>query len=135
MCYRRAHPGQETERARQRIGLLSRNILVIISGKDQPVPNCDRGLPEAFISTDDKLMVLRANGLAVVDTTKFTKESQEHNRQYARLLMFCHWKDEDAFLGEARQSAEACARMYNNHKDDMDSIENGCMHLLRTLII
>jgi hypothetical protein len=42
---------------------------------------------------------------------------------------------EDVFLGEARQLAEACAKLHNEHKAAMVSIENGCMQLLMTLII
>ena len=130
MCYRKALP-QEKERAQQRLGVLSDTIPVILaSDDDHTLAIQDRGLPEAFITSDNRLMVLRSNGLAVVDTTRF-QHLQEHNRQYARLLMFTPWSDEQVFLGQARQSAEACAALYTMHEADINSVEERCNSLVR----
>ena len=124
MCYRKALP-QEKERAQQRMGVLSETIPVILTLASQ-----DRGLPEAFVTSDNRLMILRSTGLAVVDTTRFP-HNQEHSRQYARLLMFTPWSDEQVFLGQARQSAEACAALYTMHEADINSVEERCNSLIR----
>ena len=130
MCYRKALP-QEKERAQQRLGVLSDTIPVILaSDDDHTLAIQDRGLPEAFITSDNRLMILRSNGLAVVDTTRF-QHLQEHNRQYARLLMFTPWSDEQVFLGHSRQSAEACAALYTMHEADINSVEERCNRLIR----
>ena len=130
MCYRKALP-QEKERAQQRLGVLSDTIPVILaSDDDHTLAIQDRGLPEAFITSDNRLMILRSNGLAVVDTTRF-QDLQEHCRQYARLLMFTPWSDEQVFLGQARQSAEACAALYTMHEADINSVEEQCNRLIR----
>ena len=129
MCYRKALH-QEKERAQQRLGILSKTIPVIIPNNDKTLAIQDRRLPEAFITSDNRLMVLRSNGLAVFDTTRF-QHLQEHNRQYARLLMFTPWSDEQVFLGHARQSAEACAALYTMHEADINSVEERCNSLVR----
>ena len=129
MCYRKALP-QEKERAQQRLDILSETIHVILSNGDHALAIQDRGLPEAFITGDNRLMILWSNSLAVVDTTKF-QHLQEHNRQYAQLLMFTPWTDEQAFLGQARLSAEVCAALYSMHEADINSIEDRCKQLIR----
>ena len=61
MCYRKALP-QEKERAHQRLGSLSETISVILStNNEHTIPIQDRGLPEAFITNDNQLMILRSN--------------------------------------------------------------------------
>ena len=87
-------------------------------------------IPEAFVTSDNRLMILRSTGLAVVDTTRFP-HNQEHSRQYAQLLMFTPWSDEQVFLGHARQSAEACAALYTMHEADINSVEERCNSLVR----
>jgi hypothetical protein len=129
MCYRKALP-QEKERAQQRMGVLSETIPVILASDDHTLASQDRGLPEAFVTSDNRLMILRSTGLAVVDTTRFP-HNQEHSRQYARLLMFTPWSDEQVFLGQARQSAEACAALYTMHEADINSVEERCNSLIR----
>ena len=114
MCYRKALP-QEKERAQQRLSILSDKITVILASNDHTLASQDRGLPEAFITSDNRLMILRSTGLAVVDTTRFP-HNQEHSQQYAKLLMFTPWSDEQVFLGQARQSAEACKALYTMHE-------------------
>ena len=129
MCYRKALP-QEKERTQQRLGILSETIPVIIPNNDDTFAIQDRGLPEAFLTRDDRLMILRSKGLAVVDTTRF-QDLQEHNKQYARLLMFTPWSDEKVFLGQARQSAEACKALYTMHEAAINSVEEQCNRLIR----
>jgi hypothetical protein len=129
MCYRKALP-QEKERAQQRMGVLSETIPVILASDDHTLASQDRGLPEAFVTSDNRLMILRSTGLAVVDTTRFP-HNQEHSRQYAQLLMFTPWSDEQVFLGQARQSAEACAALYTMHEADINSVEERCNSLIR----
>ena len=107
------------------MGVLSETIPVILTLASQ-----DRGLPEAFVTSDNRLMILRSTGLAVVDTTRFP-HNQEHSRQYAQLLMFTPWSDEQVFLGQARQSAEACAALYTMHEADINSVEERCNSLIR----
>ena len=134
MCYRKALP-QEKERAQQRLGILSETISVILSANNEhTIPIQDRRLPEAFITNDNQLMILRSNGLAVIDTTRFTTPGQEHNIQYARLLMFTPWSDEQVFLGQARQFAEACATLYTMHEPDINSVEDRCKQLIRIFV-
>ena len=87
-------------------------------------------IPEAFVTSDNRLMILRSTGLAVVDTTRFP-HNQEHSRQYAQLLMFTPWSDEKVFLGQARQSAEACKALYTMHEAAINSVEEQCNSLIR----
>ena len=47
------------------------------------------------------------------------------------LLMFTPWSDEQVFLGQARQSAEACAALYTMHEADINSVEERCNSLVR----
>jgi hypothetical protein len=124
MCYRRAKP-QEKERAQQRLSILSETIPVIIPNNDNTLAIQDRGIPEAFITSENRFMILRYNGLA-----RF-QDLQEHRRQYARLLMFTSWSDEQVFLGQARQSAEECAALYTMHEADINSVEEQCNRLIR----
>ena len=107
------------------MGVLSETIPVILTLASQ-----DRGLPEAFVMSDNRLMILRSTGLAVVDTTRFP-HNQEHSRQYAQLLMFTPWSDEKVFLGQARQSAEACKALYTMHEAAINSVEEQCNRLIR----
>ena len=113
------------------MGVLSETIPVILaSDNDHTLASQDRGLPEAFVTSDNRLMILRSTGLAVVDTTRFP-HNQEHSRQYAQLLMFTPWSDKQVFLGQARQSAEACAAFYTMHEADINSVEERCNSLIR----
>ena len=45
----------------------------------------------------------------ILDTSN---HSSSHAQMYADLFLFTPWVDEEAFLGEARQSLEACKKLW-----------------------
>ena len=85
-------------------------------------------MPLAFWTIDNKLMILR-NKPAVLDTSKF-QENKIHNRQYASLLMYCHWNKEDEFLREAAESADVCNDIYEQHKNSIEEVMDGLKKLV-----
>ena len=128
MCYRQAKP-QEVGNYQGKVGLFSETQEIIVGGLDKEVPRGERRLVLAYWTQDQKLMVLRTKPV-VLDSSKFnTKEN--HNRQYARLLMFRHWNDETAFLSAAQQSKKECHNMYMRERLATNEVADGLKQLLR----
>ena len=117
---------EERARTREKLGQFSTRFAVV-GGDHAAIPEANRMLPLAFEATDGSLMLLRRD--TVVDTTKFN-DSEIHKSQYASLLMYTPWHDESVHLGAAQIDAELCSRMFNLHRDSIESVRSGCLDLL-----
>ena len=130
MCFRQAKTKDEVERHSQYVGVLSENQFIVVGGEDAEVPRDDRRLVEAFWTRGGKLMILMKTP-SVLDSSKL---KQNHNKRYARLLMFRHWTDENLFLGVARHSEEVCLNLYKQERKAINEVAEGLSQLLRNMM-
>ena len=131
MCYR-VPKGSEVHSAMHRLGLFSDKMYAIVGGQEAQIPESERMLPLSFQATDGTFRFLRQTPV-VVDTTKFP-ESDTHNSQYADLLMFRPWFDENDELGSACRNKHVCSVMHSHYAEEMNAVKEGCRNfLLRNL--
>ena len=131
MCYRDAR-NYEAKRVKERGDAISNNFSVIVPVDEENNISSDmKKLPEVVQIGSDKYMILRKNPV-VVDMRKFPRDDEKHAREYSRMLMFCSWIREDAFLKGARLSEHTCEKMYANLRLAIEHVERGCKLLLLT---
>lgn len=126
MCFRQAKKRDEIDRHSKYVGVLSENQFIVVGGQDAEVPRDERRLTEAFWTRDGKLMILMKSP-SLLDSSKL---KLNHNKRYARLLMFRHWTDENSFLGAARNSEEVCLNMYKQERTAINEVAEGLRQLL-----
>lgn len=127
MCYKVPRATQ-IESARRALGTFSDTMCAIVGRQYRDIPEAKRMLPISFQATDGSFRVLNKKPI-VVDTTKFSNV-KKHNHQYAELLMFTPWFDEQLELGTACRDATSCNQMHSALSDDIDSIKEGCKKFL-----
>ena len=103
-------------------------MYAVVGGQEAQIPENERMLPLSFRATDGTLRFLRQKPV-VVDTTKFL-ESNSHNSQYAELLMFTPWFDENEELGSACRNKHVCSVMHSHYADQIIAVREGCRSLL-----
>ena len=123
MCYR-VPKSQEIGTATNKMGLLSDKMYAVVGLQNRNIPKEDRMLPVAFRATDGTLRLLRTKPV-VVDTTRFPI-ANKHNRQYADLLLFKPWNNEQEELGTACEDFVTCSEMHAAHIDQISSVKEGC---------
>ena len=125
MCYRDARK-YEAKRVKEREDAVSNVFSVIVSvDEENNFSSNMKQLPEVVRIGSDGYMILRTHPV-VVDMRKFPRDNEKHAREYSRMLMFCSWIEEDAFLKGARLSEQTCEKMYANLRLAIEHVERGC---------
>ena len=127
MCYKVPRATQ-IESARRALGTFSDTMCAIVGGQYRNIPKAQRMLPISFQATDGTFRVLNKKPV-IVDTTKFSNV-KKHNDQYAELLMFTPWFDEQEELGTAFRDATTCSMMHGVQIDQITSVKEGCRNFI-----
>ena len=130
--YRLAKPSVKTGlRGKQPTFTEGRTILV--AGDNADVPEDERLLPSHFLLGDRNVMVrLRSENLRVTSTKH---HGSKHEQMYSDMFLYVPWENEEQFLGEARQSEEACQALWDRYEASVQDIKTQLTRRIRRALL
>ena len=119
--YRLAQPNEKTElRGKEPTYTEGRTILV--AGDNNKISEDERLLPSHFVLADGNVMVrLRLENLRVTNTKH---HGSKHEQMYSDMFLYVPWENEERFLGEARESEEACKALWDRYEESVRDLKN-----------
>ena len=103
---------------------------ILVAGENHNIPESERLLPSHFELTDGNIMVrLRLENLRVISTKH---HGSKHEQMYSDLFLYVPWENEEQFLGEARESEEACKALWERYKESIRDIKNQLKSRIRS---
>ena len=130
--YRLAKPSVKTGlRGKQPTFTEGRTILV--AGDNADVPEDERLLPSHFELPDGNVMVrLRPENLRVISTKS---HRTKHEQMYSDMFLYVPWENEEQFLGEARESEEACQALWDRYEASVQDIKTQLTRRIRRALL
>ena len=103
---------------------------ILVAGENQNIPETERLLPSHFELTDGNIMVrLRLENLRVISTKH---HGSKHEQMYSDLFLYVPWENEEQFLGEARESEEACKALWDRYEESVRDLKNQLKSRIRS---
>ena len=127
--FRLAKPDEKTGlRGKEPTYMEGRTILVTRDNNN--IPEDERLLPSHFVLADGNVMVrLRLENLRVMSSNH---HGSKHEQMYSDMFLYVPWENEEQFLGEARESEEACKTLWERYKESIRDLKNQLKSRIRS---
>ena len=130
--YRLAQPNERTV-LRGKLPTFTEGRTILVAGDNANVPEDERLLPSHFVLGDGNVMVrLRSENLRVTSTKR---HGSKHEQMYSDMFLYMPWEKEEQFLGEARESEEACQALWDRYEASVQDIKTQLTRRIRRALL
>ena len=119
---------RQMSRARERLNEMS-NVVAVVGGEDQDIPDRDRLLPHTIELDDGFLQILRTRPV-VVDHSNREVDECDHNWQYSQIVLRYRWRNEIEDFGLLSRDPRACKAFYASHRGHIEAVKESCRNLI-----